>query len=236
MKLLLLLVASIFFISCRYTVDTDQTQGSGNVITQERTISKDFTKVEANQGINVIIQQSDKKSVVVEADDNIIDRITTKVVNGVLIIESENGFNTQNTPEVVIKMPIISGLASNTGASITGNNNLITENIEINASGASEINIEVEADNIVIESNSGSEVKVIGKALKLKTVATSGSEIIADGLITNEIYSEASSGSSIIVMPVLKLQARASSGSSVQYKKTPKILSKEESSGGSVSL
>jgi hypothetical protein len=53
--------------------------------------------------------------------------------------------------------------------------------------------------------------------------------------MTNEVVSQATSGSSTDVYPVLKLEAKVSSGSSINYHNEPKTISKEENSGGSVS-
>jgi len=74
-----------------------------------------------------------------------------------------------------------------------------------------------------------------GKALKVKTASSSGSTIDAKNLMANEVTSQTSSGSSTSVYPIVKLDAKASSGSSISYHKIPKTVSKEESSGGSVS-
>ncbi|MEY3500465.1 MAG: hypothetical protein RL308_2134, partial [Bacteroidota bacterium] len=54
-------------------------------------------------------------------------------------------------------------------------------------------------------------------------------------LMANEVFSQTSSGSNTSVYPILKLEAKASSGSTISYHKIPKTIVKEESSGGSVS-
>ena len=53
--------------------------------------------------------------------------------------------------------------------------------------------------------------------------------------MANEITSEATSGSSSKVYPIELLKAKASSGGSIDYNHSPKTISKEESSGGSIS-
>jgi len=97
------------------------------------------------------------------------------------------------------------------------------------------MNVETESDTIRLESTSGSEQKIKGKALVLFTSSSSGSSIEAEGLLANEISSQSTSGSSTEVNPIVSLKAKASSGSSIDYKNKPKSISKEESSGGSVS-
>lgn len=234
MKLLIAILVSIFFTSCRFNGNFDGIKGSGNIITQNRNVAEEFKKIEVNQGIKLIVEQSENKSITVEADDNIVSHITTRVENGTLIIETNEGYNTESTPKVVVKLPIISGLTANSGSNISSNNTLITENIHVNSTSGSRIDVDVEADFIAIEASSGSSAEISGKALKLETTATSGSEISANALSSNLVHAEASSGSSTSVDAVVKLDAHASSGASVSYKNTPKTLTKEESSGGSV--
>lgn len=234
-KLILAIFVSIFFSSCRFNGDFDGIKGSGNVITETRNTEEDFNKVEANSGIHVVIEQADSISIVVEADDNIISHILTRFENNTLIVDTDDGFNTENTPKVTVKMPIISGLSATGGSKITTNNRLITDQIKVNSNSGSQVEAEVEADFISIETSSGSSTAVSGIALKQETTATSGSEINTSDLNTNEVYANGSSGSSTSVNPIVKLNAKASSGASIVYKKTPKILTKKESSGGSIS-
>jgi len=235
MKLLIAILVSIFFTSCHFNGNFDGIKGSGNVITETRTIKENFRKIEVNSGINLVVEQSENKSVTIEADDNIVSHVTTRVENGTLIIDTDSGFNTEKSPTVVVKLPIISGLTASSGSNIKTNNKLVTENIAIKFDSGSSGEVEVEADFIKIESESGSSVDVSGIALKAEANSSSGSEIDADSLNANEIFADASSGSSISVDPIVKLDAHASSGASVTYKTLPKTLTKEESSGGSVS-
>lgn len=225
---------ALLFSSCGHSMNFNGIKGSGNIITETRAVNQDFKKIEVSRGIKVIVEQSDNKSITVETDDNLQQHIITKIENGVLIIESDESYNTNETPVVNVKMPVTNGLSANSGSEIISSNTLITEKIDVKSSSGSEIKIAVEADDIKIESSSGSSVEASGKALKLDTVASSGSEINAKNLMTNEIISQASSGSSTDVFPVLKLVAKASSGSSINYHNVPKTVSKEENSGGSV--
>jgi len=54
--------------------------------------------------------------------------------------------------------------------------------------------------------------------------------------MANEVIAQTTSGSSTSVYPILKLEAKASSGSSIDYHKVPKTIIKKESSGGSVEV
>jgi hypothetical protein len=52
--------------------------------------------------------------------------------------------------------------------------------------------------------------------------------------LANEVTAQSTSGSSIDVHPLVSLNAKASSGASIEYDGKPKTIVKEETSGGSV--
>ena len=235
-KAIVIAIVALLMTSCKYDIDLgDGTKGSGNVITEKRNINEPFTKIEVSRGIEVIIDQADNVEVEVEADDNIIKHITTKVMNNVLVISSDENINFAETETVRVKMPIINGLQASSGSNIKTNGILRGTSIWIKSSSGSEIDATLEYDAVDGESSSGSEISFAGKALKLTTGSSSGSEINAGNLIANEIVSEATSGSSSNVHPLVVLTAKASSGSSITYQGSPKKVNKEETSGGDVS-
>lgn len=236
-KFIIAAIMALLFSSCVHTsINWDNgIKGSGNITTETRAVSQNFRRIEVSHGIKVIVAQADNKSITVEADDNIQKHIITKIENGILKIEADESYNTTETPIVNVKLPVISGLDASSGSEITSSGVLITENIDVKSSSGSQINITVEADAIKVESSSGSSIEADGKALKLETASSSGSTIDAKNLMANEIIAKTESGSSTSIYPILKLEAKASSGSSISYHKSPKTLSKEENSGGSVS-
>ena len=210
--------------------------GSGNITKETRTVGEMFTKIEVKQGIQLFVEQSNDKSIVVETDDNLQKIITTTVENGVLIIEADESFDATNGgPKVTVKLPTINGLEASSGSNIKSNNTLISDNLQVKSSSGSTVDLNVEADVLTLESSSGSDLKANGKALKLETNASSGSKIDARNLLANEVDAQASSGSDTNVAPILNLKAKASSGSSINYYKVPKTINKTESSGGNVS-
>jgi hypothetical protein len=234
-KFIVAALMALLFSSCGHSMNFNGIKGSGNITTETRTVNQDFKKIEASNGIKVIVEQSDNKSITVETDDNLQQHIITKIENGILKIESDENYNATETPIVKVKMPVTNGLSTSSGSEITSSGTLISENMDVEASSGSQINITVEADAIKIESTSGSSIEVGGKALKAETSSSSGSTIDAKNLMANEVISQTTSGSSTDVYPILKLEAKASSGSNISYHKIPKTVSKEESSGGSVS-
>lgn len=234
-KTIVAILVALVVASCQFSFDLgDSIKGSGNVISENRPVNGDFTSIEVSRGIDVIVAQSNIKSIEVKADDNIIEHISTDINNSVLTITLDKSVKNLSSKKVYVSLPNIESLRSTSGSSISSKNTLVVKSIDVKSSSGSEINIDVEAEKIICESSSGSEISVEGKAIKLEASSSSGSEIEAQNLFVNDIIANSSSGSSIELHPIISLSAKASSGSDIVYFNNPKSLTKKSSSGGSI--
>lgn len=232
-KAIIVAIVALLFSSCNQVFNG--IKGNGNVQTEERKITEKFTKISVSRGLDVIVEQSDKVFVEVEADENLLKHITTKVVNGTLEISSDENIYNAEVETVRVKMPMLESVETTSGSTLTSKGVLTGLDLAVKASSGSEIEVTAEYDNISSESTSGSNIILSGKALKFKAASSSGSEIDADGLLANDVNAQATSGSSVGAHPLVSLNAKASSGASVDYSGHPKTIEKEETSGGSVS-
>lgn len=233
-KFVIATITALLFASCNFNLNT--IEGSGKVTTEKRTVQGDFKSVKVSNAIDLVIEQSDKYEVVVEADDNLQKEIITKVENGTLEIKCKfNSFRNITMKKVTVKMPAVEKIEASSAASVTSKDLLHGENIELETSSAATMNVNTEFDNISCHSSSGSSIDIKGKALKVKTSASSGSSIEAGNLLANDVDADVSSGAVTKVHPILSLKAEASSGGNINYNNVPKTINKTASSGGSVS-
>jgi hypothetical protein len=231
-KFILVALTALLFASCNHSINIKSITGSGHVTTEKRNVDGDFKSIEVSNAIDLIIEQSDKTEIIVEADDNLQKSITTTVENGVLIIACDyNSFINIESKKVTVKMPIIESLRASSASSITSANTIKGENINLRTSSASNINLNIESDYIECKASSGSSITIEGMALNMEATASSGSD---KDLLANEVNAVASSGATISVHPIVSLKAKASSGSNVDYNTTPKSIEKRSSSGGSI--
>lgn len=235
-KVVVSILTALLLTSCKYNIDLGNgIDGNGNVKTETRTITEKFDKINSNRGIEVIVEQDSTAEVIVEADENLLKHITTKVENGTLVISSDENIDSAEKMIVHVKTAKINGLEATSGSSIATKSTIKGTSIQVKTSSGSEIKALVEYDKVVTESTSGSTINISGKALNVSTASSSGSTTNASDLMANEVDSESTSGSSTDVHALVKLNAKASSGSSIDYKGNPKEVKKEETSGGSVS-
>jgi hypothetical protein len=235
-KFIVVTLMAIFFGSCNQLTDINAITGSGHVTTEKRTVTGDFKNVEISNALDLVIEQSDKTEIVVEADDNLQKEITTKVENGVLVISCKFGnFINVSSKKITVKMPLIEGIEASSASTVNSNSTLKGSNLSIASSSAATIKLTAEYETVQLTTSSASNQHIKGKALHLEVSASSGSVINTSDLLANDVVANASSGASAAVHPIVNLKAQATSGGNIKYSGVPKSIQKEEHSGGSIS-
>jgi hypothetical protein len=234
-KFIVITLIALFFGSCNGSENKNSITGSGQVTTEKRTVQGNFKSVSVNNAIDLVIEQSDKTEITVEADDNLLKEITTTVKNGILVISCKYGnFHNVTSKKVIVKMPVIEELEASSASTVNSNSTIKGSNLILDSSSAASINLTTEYETIQLTGRSASNQTIKGKALQVEVSASSASVINTRDLLANEVVANSSSAGSIITHPIVNLKAKASSGGSITYKGMPKSIQKEEHSGGSI--
>jgi hypothetical protein len=234
-KFVVITLMALFFGSCNGLGNINSITGSGHVTTENRMVTGDFKNVEISNALDLVIEQSDKTEIIVEADDNLQKEITTKVENGVLVISCKFGnFINITSKKITVRMPVIEGIEASSASTVNANTTLKGSNLTLASSSAANINLTTEYESVQITTSSASNQTIKGKALRVEASASSGSVIDAADLLANEVTANSSSGASAVVHPIVSIKAEASSGGNIRYNNVPKSIQKEENSGGSI--
>jgi Putative auto-transporter adhesin, head GIN domain len=117
---------------------TSGTEGSGVAATQTRDVAP-FQSVELAGGNNVVIHVGGKQAVVVKADDNLLDHVTTNVESGTLVIGNTPGSLTTKSPmSVEVTVPTLNALTLAGGGNIVANG-IKAESLSVALSGAGNV-------------------------------------------------------------------------------------------------
>lgn len=225
---------------------------------KQKEFKGDFDEIEVSQAIEAEIIKSDVERVVISAPENIINEILVDNNGGELHIHYKTGMRVMNTNNVKAKIYTkdFSKLEANSAAviivkdkftqektdieissasSVSGN--LEANDMEIDAGSSSTFEGEIWAVNLNIEASSAASVIISGKTKNANFTASSGSDISAKEVVAENAKTDASSGSTIEISVSSKIDSHASSGGSVGvFKRGNLTVTKEESSGGSVSI
>jgi len=193
--------------------DIGGVQGSGAVKSEQRSVSG-FSKVDAGGALNIELAAQKDFSVVIEADDNLLQYIKTEVSGDTLKIYTEGKISMQKKASVKISMPEVKAL-NISGASTASISNVKADALNLNASGASKITIDGEANDLTVEASGASGINA--EALKV---------VNADV--------EASGASSATISAANEVKADASGASSIYYTGEPKNVMPKSSGASSI--
>ena len=143
--IVVLLVMALSTLACGVTidgVDLNSVRGSGTVVTEERQVSN-FEQVELSGIGALVIEVGSEETLVIEAEDNLLEYIETTVRGDTLEIGSRERTNLQPTEPISYYLTV----KSLDSISVSGLGNVVVPGLEatrfsVDISGAGDVNLE----------------------------------------------------------------------------------------------
>ena len=228
-------IASTLLVGCDITVggiSSNIVQGSGKVITEQRSVSEVAEVVFAMSG-QLFIEQNGSEALTIEADDNIVPLITTDMNGNKLTIATRpnTGFNT--TKQIVFRLSVkdLNSIRSTGSGNIQmGEWNAANAKLEATGSGSMDMN-GITAGSIAVSISGSGAVAASGKATG-QDVTLSGSGRYDGRQLESTTAKVAISGSGDATVKVSdSLDAKVSGSGSVRYIGNPTVLTSDTGSG-----
>lgn len=194
--------------------------GNGNIIKNERQLPP-FNKIEVGSAFTISLSQGDFK-VIIETDENLLDQIKTTVKNDVLHVETDEMKN-PNALRVHITAPQLSGIEITGAARLESEGLLNFPKLNLMASGASRINMELETEELTTNVSGAARVTLLGSAKIHKAVISGAASVDAMQLKTISTNATVSGVSKISVFAKNELVSDISGAASVSYFDNPEI-------------
>ncbi|MFA9370629.1 MAG: head GIN domain-containing protein [Labilibaculum antarcticum] len=232
-KASLLIVGLTFLLAGNTNAQFWGEKGNGNVQTQDREIGA-FTAISASMGLNVYVLQGDKESVSVEADENLMEYIVTKVKGNELVLKVDGTIRKATKLDIYVTLVNVNEIHVSSGADFETRNMINAEKLDISVSSGADAKMELNAKELSCSVSSGADATLSGKADYFAGKASSGSDLRAKQLIAKICKAKASSGGDVTVYAEEEIEASASSGGDVSYYGNPTKVNVSDSSGGDV--
>ena len=205
--------------------------GSGNVVAQEEAIAG-FDKVDISYSFEANISQGDTFSVVIHADDNLVEYLQMIKEGDTLHIGLvPNPPNIRSaTLQAEVTMPELVGLDMRGASHVTITGFKSAQALAVDASGASHLRGDVEAGNVTFNLDGSSEVILAGSAQNVTLKASGSSEVDLSAFSVVDANVEAGGKSQVTVNVSGRLDVNASNASHVTYLGSP-TLGKMDTSG-----
>jgi len=207
--------------------------GNKHVVSKERRLDS-FSGVKVSSGIDVYLKQGNNESVRVEADENLHEYILTEVRNGVLNVYSEYNIRSAERKRVYVTMKDINSVRTTSAGDVIGESPIKSDKLELSASSAGDIKLEVNSKEIEIDISSSGDITLTGETDQLKADLSSAGDLNAYDLKSREAEISVSSAGDADIYVTERIRARASSAGDINYKGDPKYVDAHSSSAGGI--
>lgn len=196
-------------------------KGNGNIKTEDRQVGS-FTAVENKGSFDVEISYGEPATVRVEADENILPIITTKVQDGKLVISTEKGgFNSSHRLKVYVSMTTIDGLAVRGSGNIHGAGKFVgrgTTQLEVSGSGNLKLSFSEFATVEALVRGSGNMILTDGAIGNLNAAIYGSGNIDSYATTSKNVMAKTNGSGNVKVMVTGSLIAESNGSGNVYYK------------------
>ena len=218
--LLFIVLTSTLLTACDEGILGTGERGSGNLVTETRDVAA-FNSIDVGSALelDVVVDPAAAQSVVVTFDDNLIDKVVTRVSGDTLVLEIDGSVNLTGSAERVIAVTV-------------------NELIALEASGASDVAVTGTTNELVaLEASGASDLRVTGTTTTSYELDASGaSNVDVRDLIAADINLDVSGASSVDVYATGTVSGSASGASSLDVYGNPSSVLVDSSGASSVDI
>jgi hypothetical protein len=223
---LILSLLLIFFISCSdddNPVSRQKITGSGDLITESRTVSP-FHSINLITVGNIHLAQGATQSVSITVDDNVMDYIFTTVSNGVLTVSSDTGVNVTDF-DLILNITMI----DLEDLTLTGVGNIISANtfnadlVDIFLYGVGNIDLSLNVDRLTSIFSGVGNFNLLGSANRHLITHSAVGNMNAYSLVTDTTIAVLSGVGNAYVSVNDTLDATITGMGSLYYKGDPAV-------------
>jgi Putative auto-transporter adhesin, head GIN domain len=217
---------------------TGSVRGSGTVISQTRDVA-DFNTIEINYPVELTVQQSDSTSLTVEAEDNLLPQLATRVSGTTLYIEnSQPDWTKRVNPTRPVKIALTIKNLQRVDFPSAGTlrvGKFQTDRLEISISGAGTVNLsDLTTQSLSVNLSGAGTITAAGSATTLSLDISGVGSFHGDDLASQTADVNISGAGSATVWVKSSLSASISGTGSVRYYGSPSVQ-RQISGLGSVS-
>lgn len=198
-----------------------------------------FNAVSVANGIDLYLTQSTSENIKLTGHPDLIKNVmVTKEGNTLKIRHKNNGgwgkmFKGQCV-KIYVNYKNLEGLDASGGSDVFTQNTLKTEKLSINASGGSDLKLDVVTKDLQVKISGGSDLDLKGSASNMELNSSGGSDVKAYNFVVDYAKVNASGGSDTNIHVTKGLEAGATGGSDIHYKGAAALKKTSSSKSGDI--
>lgn len=218
MKYFLILLVGFTLNSCELL--TSCLDGNGKSASETRAVAS-FTNIYNESQFDVTVIYSDTQtSLTVEADENLLQYISTYVQSSSLVIEIDDDrcLESVNPVSITIECPDLESVVSS-GSGGFDLYNFSTDNFSATATGSGDIDLNdfVVSENISMNSSGSGDITIDGKGAKASLLLSGSGDIDADRFLADNVAVTLSGSGDMSVYFISSLTGTLSGSGNIHY-------------------
>jgi phage shock protein PspC (stress-responsive transcriptional regulator) len=205
----------------------------GPTVDQARTYEA-FTAIEVSNNIEVEITNDSLSQLVINAPENILDKVTTEFADGRLKIYTEQ-FMINAPIKVRVSAQTLDYIEGSGASQIKTKSVLKSNNLMLKLSGASQAYLDFDVTgNTEVDLSGASKAELKGTSNYVKIDASGASKFEGESFLANDSEADASGASKIDVFARRSLNADASGASEINCTGNPEKVKRSENMGADI--
>ena len=228
---MIVFLAAVLLTSCRF-MGGERIRGNGNIVTVQRNMGS-FNSIEAGGAVEVRVKQDAANSVRIETDENLLEFLDISIDGSTLVVRPRKGYNLDPSDEIIVhaSSPNFKTIEVSGASKVLSESVIKGDELELGASGASEIRMQVETSTLKADLSGASTLELKGTSSRFSTEASGASKIKCMNLDTDETDLHVSGATDAEVTANKQLNIDASGASNIDYRGNASI--NQKSSGAS---
>lgn len=232
LKITILLAAAITVTalsSCMFNC----VHGSGNRITESRKVA-DFTRLDVSGGYDITLKQDSSLSLSITADDNVMPYLRTSVSGDKLKISTKKNICAKQAITLVIGVRNLEEIKGAEAIELKSDGKLNVKDLTLNLSGASRINLDINANNLTTKGSGSTEITLRGQASSHTVDITGAGKLNAFDFVVGKYDIETTGATECQINVLSDLNVHSTGAAEVKYKGNPTNVNTSKTGAASV--
>lgn len=212
--------------SCGFPLRYTTVRGTGSLAAEERRVSG-FDAVELSGLGNLVIEQGDKESLEITAEENLLPYLESRVIGGTLQLRVREFVSLQPIKEITYRLSVVDlGSIKTSGLGDISISALDTGRLKAEISGSGKITIEdLQADEIDVKISGLGDINLSGQVDTQRVEISGAGNYQARNLESESADVRISGAGNATVWALEKLDVRLSGAGMIEYYGSPVISS-----------
>lgn len=192
-----------------------------------------FDRVRMSGAGNLYVSQGKEVKLVIETEEDYLDKVRTYVRDGGLVIERDKSWLSDSRPvNAYVSMDRIEGLSASGAVKIIGRTPIVSESLGLKGSGSTGMELEIETDSLETTVSGSGQVRLRGRATTHRFKASGSAGLEAFELLTQKTGIRISGSGRAKVYVVDEINVQISGSGKVQMKGEARIGQLKTSGSG----